>query len=90
MKKLLQGLLSVFKRSQAPPDDLDELLAERRRLDNISQWARTEQWQLCFRAGYWAAKCGLTEAEAWEKSVVKAIQEAKRKELAKPIEWLEP
>jgi hypothetical protein len=39
-----------MKRSDAKrPDDL-----ELQRLNDISQWARTEQWELCFRAGYWA------------------------------------
>jgi hypothetical protein len=55
MKKLLKRLLKMMKRSHAPPD-ASELLAEQRRLDDIALWAKTEQLELSFRAGYWAGR----------------------------------
>jgi hypothetical protein len=59
MKKLLQRLLNLVKRVHAPQDDLDELLAERRRLEAIAQWRQTEMMESVFRLGYWTGRCGV-------------------------------
>jgi hypothetical protein len=82
---LVLRLINLMKRSHTPPDDLTELLAEQQRLDDIALWAKTEQLELSFRAGYWAGRCGIPERAAWEMSVVKAIRDAKRQELVRPF-----
>ena len=90
MRAFVLRLINLVKRSQAPLDDLDELLAERRRLEAIAQWRQTEMMETVFRLGYWTGRCGVSPRAAWETSMIKRIQDRRRKELAKPIGGLDP
>lgn len=63
----------------------DETSEENQRLDDIVEWMRTEQIELCFWNGYWKGRNGIPESEAWETSAVKRIRDERRKDLVKPV-----